>query len=373
MNSRIATLITAAVTLGFLASAKADVTFTETVIDPNGPAKIWGKGSGDLNGDGKGDFLVGGMLGGLNWYRNPDWKKSVISSTAKVEEDMAVADLNKDGRKDVIAIVTGGVKWFENTGTTSWPVHTLFSGIDLHDIEVFDFDGDGKLDIIGRNQSTTGNILYLWRQQSLTSWQASRITLPAAGEGLLALDINRDNKRDLIIGQYWFKNLSSPGVLRFQRFLYSAAAPKNAFVSAGDLNADGRVDIVTSPSESAGGTYRTSWFEAPPVATDLWTEHIIDQPVPTVAHFSGVADFDNDAHLDVATALTHRTTNPYIKVYFNTDGHGPSAPGTVVAPISSHSMKIISVDGRKCLFGADYADTGSTPVRMFCPVIAKGS
>ncbi len=297
--------------------------FTASVIDAKGPPKIWGKGKGDLNGD---------------------------------------------GRKDIISIVTTGIAWFENNGGNSnWPVHQIVSGKKLHDIEVIDLDLDGKLDIVARDQGNTGNVLYIYRQKTLTSWALSQITLPTTGEGLVVHPVDDDELPDIIVGRYWFKNKSSTNNVAFTRFTYSTAAPINSYVAVGDLNGDGRADIVTSPAEPVGGVYRTSWFEAPLDRTKAWEEHILETNVPTVTHFSGIADFDKDGHMDVATALTEHAPSPSIKVFQNLSGDGPSGAPVIVAPTSSHSMKIILVRGENCLLGADYDKPGSTPVRMFCP------
>ena len=66
----------------------AAVSFQATVIDANGPSRVWGKGAGDLNGDGRTDLVVGSYDGGLYWYENPGWTKRTISATARIEELM---------------------------------------------------------------------------------------------------------------------------------------------------------------------------------------------------------------------------------------------------------------------------------------------
>ncbi len=346
----------------------AEIGFSLSVIDPNGPSHVWGKGAGDLNGDHRVDLVEGSNDGGLYWYQNPTWKKRTISPGARIEEDMEVIDLDGDGRKDVVSITTGGITWFKNTGGDgNWPAQKLVSGLDLHDIEVVDLDGDGKLDLVGRNQEATGNKLYFWRQKSLGSWVKSTITLPESGEGLLAVDLTRDGKVDIAIGKYWFKNNSSKGALSFTRYTYNSGAEKNAYIAAGRINKDSRIDLAVSPSEPRGRFGDIAWYRAPLDRTGTWAKKLIQGSVETVHHFIGVADFDGDGDNDVATAMTHVGTNPKVKLFYNTDGTGKFGPASIVTNTSSHSMKIVDLanDGLKSLYGADYGNKTTTPIKLW--------
>ena len=347
-------------------SPGAAVTFTAKTVDPRGAANIWGKGAGDLNNDGRIDVLAGSNSGGLFWYQNPSWTKRTISSGARIEEDMEVADLDRDGRRDVVAVAAGGLTWFRNSGT-GWSAQALVTGLNVHDVEVADLDGDGKLDLIGRNQGSSGNVLYFWRQSSTTSWSRSTVSLPEAGEGLLAVDLDRDAKKDIVIGKYWFKNTSSSGRLSFVRYTYNSAAAASAFIAAGRIDGDTLIDLVVSPAEPRGGRGNIAWFRAPSSATGGWSQQIIESNVESVHHFVGVADFDRDGTNDVVSAMTQYGNNPKIKIFYNVGGAGRFGAPTIIANTSSHSMKIIDVDndGYKSLYGADYADTPSTKIDLW--------
>ena len=364
--SRSGAAISAIAALCLSAGSAAAVSFQATVIDANGPSRVWGKGVGDLNGDGYADLVVGSYDGGLYSYQNPGWTKRTISASAHIEEDMAVVDYDKDGRTDVVAITKGGVTFFRHTAT-GWTANLLVRGVDLHDIVVSDLDGDGVRDLAGRGQGAAGNRIYLWRRAGPGQMLRTQIDLPIGGEGFDQRDLDRDGRNDLVIGRYWFRNTSAPGRLSFTRYLYNAAAPVNAYVALGDINMDGRVDIVTSPAEPNNGRYRVSWFQAPANPTGGWAEHVIQDNVETVTHFVGVADVDRDGDLDIASALTHLADNPSIKLYLNRDHRGAFNAPQIIAHTSSHSMKFVRVgnDAGPSLFGADYGNLGRTPIRLF--------
>ncbi len=339
------------------------VTFDLTTIDARGPSQVWGKAVGDLNRDGRTDIVIGSRNGGLYWYQSPRWTKHKISG-AQIQEDMEVVDLDRNGRRDIVAVVTGGITMFANNGGT-WGSRPLVRGRELHDVEVSDLDRDGKLDLVARNQGRSGNVLYFWRQASLTSWQASSIKLPEGGEGLRAVDVDRDGKPDLVIGKYWFKNVSRPGRLAFTRYLYHGGAAANGYIAVGDINHDGRVDIVVSPAEPAGRKHNVSWFEAPAQRTGRWIEHVLERNVESVVHFCGIADFDRNGQSDIVTAMTQKGRNPKIKVYMNITNRNSAGSTATVADTSSHSMKLLVVEGRPSLVGADYANPGATPIKLW--------
>lgn len=338
------------------AGNREKVSFEHVVVDADGPLDMWLKSVGDLNGDGRPDLIAGGHEeGGLVWYENPTWEKHVIDRGSFSTDGEAV-DVDGDGDQDVVALKAKELLWYENPG---WAAHHI-DDVVLHDIEVADLDGDGRPDIAGRNQGAfsapKGDTLYLYRQESPMKWTKRTVEIPD-GEGLAVARIDDDKHPDIVIGQFWIENPGDieKGAWTLHKYGEKWTYPQT-FVATGDINGDGRLDIVLSPSEKAGGVYRISWFEAPRnPRTGKWKEHIVEDNVETAYHFVGVADFNRDGALDIATAEMQQGKSPDVRVYVNT-GKGRKWTKNVVASTSSHSMRIVDVDGDGWpdLYGADW-------------------
>ena len=138
---------------------------------------------GDLTGDGVAEIVIAGRVGPIVMYSRPDWKKTVIAEggyTGGVNGELA--DINGDGRRD---IVMGGVVWFENPGSSggAWKVHRI-DDQRIHDIEVADLDADGRLDVVCRDQSAfgrRGNEIFVYLQQKTGFLEEGRPELSARG------------------------------------------------------------------------------------------------------------------------------------------------------------------------------------------------
>ncbi|MFZ5829710.1 MAG: FG-GAP repeat domain-containing protein [Planctomycetota bacterium] len=257
-----------------------------------------------------------------------------------------------------------------------WTPHPVAQKLVLHDIEVADFDGDGDVDIVGRNQNwsekTSGAALFIMRQEAPDRWTRATVRIPE-GEGLVAADIDGDKDLDFVVNSVWVENrgdlLADMPIHDFGPEWKHAAT----FVATGDLNADGRTDIVLSPSEKAGTRYRLSWFEAPADPKGgRWTEHVVDADVETAHHFVGVADFNLDGLADIATAAMGHAAAPQNVTLFLNPGEGRDWVEQVIGSNGSHSMRIVDLDGTGApsLFGANYR---SSKVELWRNVTPRSS
>lgn len=135
--------------------------FRRVVIDENFPGG-YQVAVADLDGDGKPDILALGETpaGQIAWYRNPSWKRYPISADATRENiDFAVHDIDGDGELE-IAVASdfrlhestygGTISWLKRKKSLDepWEVHRIDAEPTTHRVRWADVDGDGKKELI---------------------------------------------------------------------------------------------------------------------------------------------------------------------------------------------------------------------------------
>jgi hypothetical protein len=349
--------------------------FANVMIDANGPREPHCKSIGDIDGDGQLDLLAASSTNfteGLFWYRYPDWVKFNIH-TGSFTTDMQVGDVDGDGDLDAIipkGQYKGASVWlYENPRPSGNPVNGpwqehFIGTAGAHDVEVGDLNGDGKLDVVVREDSTT-----MFLQVSPDSWTKRVLSLRPA-EGTSLGDIDRDGDLDIAITGYWLENplpTGDPGSATWAEHPFATGWPNEVSIHIADVNQDGLPDIMVSPSESAHG--RLAWYEAVNPKTGPWTEHIVDTDVSFVHTFK-TGDVDRDGTLDIITAEMHQAPAPQlVSIYYNTAGNGLVWSTQILSTTGSHNIRIgdIGGDGDLDVFGANWSNTAANgaPIEMW--------
>src|SRR3954467_7330143 len=95
----------------------------------------------------------------------PQWHETIVANSLKSGYQLVAADLNRDGRPDLIAVDERGTElaWYENP---TWERHVLIRDVPRTiNLDVYDADGDGIPEIaMGHNFETApeksiGNVL----------------------------------------------------------------------------------------------------------------------------------------------------------------------------------------------------------------------
>ena len=167
---------------------------------------------GDLNGDTYPDiFAISGSNNDLSWYPNDGSDgisgKNFVKGTFE-NHDVHVADVDNDGDLDAVAsFINGGttdrIVWFENDGTGSaTPYDERVIATDLQGIRNIypsDLDSDGDLDII--TAELGANRVRWYRNDNGSFTTNTIITTAATGVTCVSAgDLNGDGWLDVISG-----------------------------------------------------------------------------------------------------------------------------------------------------------------------------
>lgn len=228
----------------------------------------------DMNEDQKEDFLIsefGHFLGRLAWQEPLGKGKSTERDLfrgpgARVAH---VADLDQDGKKDIIALLTQGdeqIIWYKNLGKGIYEGRQLARFLPIYGssyLEVVDINKDGKLDLIhsaGDNYDYSyalkryHGIRILINQGNQTFKEEKFLPLHGAGK-VLVEDFDQDGNLDLACTAYFpdftqkplagFVLYKNKGKLQFTAHTYPLTNMANwLLMDKGDLDQDGDVDIV---------------------------------------------------------------------------------------------------------------------------------
>ena len=187
---------------------------------PNGNQWDHGMGIGDINCDGRKDFITqegwyeNPVSQGVNWAFHPS-KFNTISP--EQPSNIYPYDINKDGKMDLVTANAHGygVWWYEQLAGNTWKTHTIDDAVsENHSMNFDDMDNDGSPDII------TGK-----------RWYAHNGADPGGNDPAIL---------------YWIKYTVAAGVPTFTKYVIYNNSGIGINFQTGDFNGDGLKDICIS-------------------------------------------------------------------------------------------------------------------------------
>lgn len=273
----------------------------------------------DVDRDGKLDVIAG-----TRWYAAPDFIPRPLRDIPETGNGEYAAsngdhayDVDGDGWVDVISIgfFEKELCWYQNPGklglarSRAWTRHVLATTAGSNEvIDLRDFDGDGVPEIF----------INCWnKKQPLTVYKLAKgpdgkpiaepkvIGEQGGGHGYAFGDLNGDGREDVLCEIGWYERPAGDVWAKPWKYHAQPALPHGScpFLVV-DLNGDGRNDILWSKAHDFG----IFWWEqgAPKADGELtWTEHLIDKSW-SQAHLLVWADIDGDGQPELITGKRYR-------------------------------------------------------------------
>jgi hypothetical protein len=182
---------------------------------------------------------------------------SVALTTGSAPASVAAADLNGDGRLDLVSADTSSnrLSIFFQASTGAFPTTAsiaLNTGSGPRSVVAADLNGDGQLDLVSADSGS--NRLSVFFQIAAGIFPASASLALDTGSNprsVVAADLNGDGRLDLVSPDDGNNRLSVFFQAASGGFLTTASVELNtgdspAAVAAADLNGDGRLDLVSA-------------------------------------------------------------------------------------------------------------------------------
>jgi hypothetical protein len=249
-------------------------TFTASLANPVAVA------AGDVDGDGWIDMVASANnTERIVWYRNagngtfvPAQYTVTTSPSTAAFTNVALADLNVDGRLDVVYWSGTSIKWSPNLGgsdplaqfgydaaaPTANQLAVATTNTPETQVATSDLNGDARPDVLSITLSESPVIdnSVAW-VPNLVGGFGSRIVISTAGgypSSVQGVDLDKDGWNDLLVTTEsdntvaWFRNLGGGnfGTAPGHRRVISNTVSLARAAAVGDLNGDGWPDVVTA-------------------------------------------------------------------------------------------------------------------------------
>ena len=316
----------------------------------------------DFTGDGKVDVMANSD-GATRLFVGPDWKMQIVHEEPGYDAiHAAVLDVDGDGDPDFIGArySPGLIYWVETIrgaeASKPWPVHVVDDQVNgIHGLLVGDVDGDGALDLIANSGQPTGPFAnsVVWydvpkKPREVSSWPryvAGQGDAPGLTHYLGLGDLNGDGRADILTaakggpqsepgtGEWfgWWEAPANPRTHGWKKHLLATGQVGATNLTPVDVNKDGKMDVIATRGHGLG----VLWFEGPD-----WKEHTI-HPDLASPHCLATADFDLDGDIDAATCAYESK----VAAWFENDGKGVFQTHVLDEDQCAYDIRAVDMDG----------------------------
>lgn len=325
----------------------------------------------DFNHDGKPDIVYADQAGNSLYLLYNTTTDSVGRFTAAGQfavgtnpVHIATGDIDGNGKPDLVVVNKGSntLTVFQNTGTTgaNAPFNnstTLATGSNPAAVVIADLNVDNLPDLAVVNTDSNTISVYnnTFSQGALTFGARTSFATGNQPSYVAACDLDGDNRADLIVANKGsntvsvFRNLTiSVGApVQFAAGIQFAAGTEPVHIVIGDVDSDGKPDIIVTNRHSAA----ISVLKNNSTAGALYfsTEPNLKAEVGQTATSAAIGDFNGDGKPDVLVAADDQyPVHGSVRLFSNTSAGGFinfHVPYAVVIPAQPGTVHLADIEG----------------------------
>ena len=307
------------------ASRPEDIAFRVQMIDPGYSETV---AVADLNRDGRPDIVSGEF-----WYEAPSWTKhrlrQIDYANGYIDNftDLAL-DVDGDGYPDIVQFgyFSQNIVWLKNPGKRggAWTVSEMDHSGPTEFAFLVDLNNDGKAQEL-LPEFDRANVPLAWFELVDHKWVKHVVAQRSYGHGIGVGDVNGDGRNDILTPSGWLEapaDVRAPGDWKFHpadwdQHPIAPAGPAPAATSTQARAQFGFLYVMDINKDgrpdvltTMAHNYGICWFEQ--MADGAWVQHVIDNTW-SQAHASALVDLNGDGQPDLITGkryFAHNGSDP---------------------------------------------------------------